>query len=1176
LEAEEGDDDDEEMAAEEDAVHEAPSGPSGEHLDEDQETPADQEDKDAAEQEDNDDEPVVTKKKKNKRKKSKQPDIEDLLRSTDFLFLHADKDNVTVADVIKALGAEYDCKLAKSLRKQVRTHLVDLMLENVLPSVENHEEEAPQESDQESAVGQADDDSEDDEAFESEQDIPKPKKGRKVKKTGKKTSVKNKKASSKRKSSKTIEDEEQEGADLQESEQESTVGEGDDAEEEAPESEESDFEDDAAKRKNRRKSKTSAKKKPKKTKKAANKRMASKTEEDDGEEGGADLPESDQESEIGQAEDDSVHASDTSEYEDDEQPRKQKTRKPKKLTKKKLSKPKPQSKRKAAKAARMIEAERLRKKRMEELRVRNEEMQLDQSREEKERSEKIAARFETNTDELKAKRLEDRLNLLQALDRKRVELVEIKDEEPEQEAAPEKEAEVVHESENEDESSDDEGLEIVGAAKPAKPLAPIHTHYHSKALDILKKLKSPEGKQQKTKVVLSPGTKSMSARNALRHKLKAKQRAVGNRWLARELGYKTEKEHLQDCQAVAQKKREQVVKIEQLRVKANERKQLRERLRLGDAPADEDDEEEFNADDTQEPEEEENEELQLAREIEKEQAPEASPSPLVTETSVVDEETSQVTVEDTDIAGAENEEPVDESQDTFVDSQRWETQPPTEPTTLPRIPVSQTPRIVSADSTDEHARELQPKETETSSVKVSGKAAQNDINSPSPEADITDEGDDELEFVDEAPASMDAPKKTETKDPNRPRNAGWQAMLKKEAEMLKKQKKRRKAGELVDAEAEEEEEEEVAGLEDFGFSVKKTKGEDEEDRVDDELDEDDLKHVVDDLSDDEGDEEAGQKARKREEQREEKERHKEMLRRMREGYDGRRGGIAGGGVGARGVHRFDQLVAADNREDAKRLGLLNDDEMESDDEEKANGDNKDEEEDETALLDKMLKDRFLHRSNVDLGEDFSDSDEDDQRAENKETGDDQSDDEEERTQERLAKRFAKRARMQRLEEIYSESQEFSQQRLIDEDKSMKMELQSMKNGLVRKRSVSNSRSSFSDQSTANSQLKRQRSGGSFGGSFMDKGGSLSVALRASRTGKQRTSFLGGAKAGDGKGAGAQFRRSVSLNHAVFQNSDSRSISKGISNLKRANSTGKRKERPGVGSSLFGKVAGQGQ
>ena len=54
------------------------------------------------------------------------------------------------------------------------------------------------------------------------------------------------------------------------------------------------------------------------------------------------------------------------------------------------------------------------------------------------------------------------------------------------------------------------------------------------------------------------------------------------------------------------------------------------------------------------------------------------------------------------------------------------------------------------------------------------------------------------------------------------------------------------------------------------------------------------------------------------------------------------------------------------------------------------------------------------------------------------------DDEEERTQEIMAKRFAKRARMQRLVELHADDTEFSQQRLIDEDESMKMELSKMK------------------------------------------------------------------------------------------------------------------------------------
>lgn len=60
-----------------------------------------------------------------------------------------------------------------------------------------------------------------------------------------------------------------------------------------------------------------------------------------------------------------------------------------------------------------------------------------------------------------------------------------------------------------------------------------------------------------------------------------------------------------------------------------------------------------------------------------------------------------------------------------------------------------------------------------------------------------------------------------------------------------------------------------------------------------------------------------------------------------------------------------------------------------------------------------------------------------------ETGDN-SDDEEEKTQERLAKRFTKRARMQRMEDMYAESQEFSQQRMIDEDETMMEELKKIK------------------------------------------------------------------------------------------------------------------------------------
>lgn len=155
------------------------------------------------------------------------------------------------------------------------------------------------------------------------------------------------------------------------------------------------------------------------------------------------------------------------------------------------------------------------------------------------------------------------------------------------------------------------------------------------------------------------------------------------------------------------------------------------------------------------------------------------------------------------------------------------------------------------------------------------------------------------------------------------------------------------------------------------------------------VEEDDLDNIVDTLSDDEeNDDDALQRARATMSAREEKARHEAILRRMREGYDGRRGNITSGE--ARGLHRFDQLVAADNREGAKRLGLLNDDEIGSDcsdeddedDGEEGNRKSGDEEEDEAILLDKMLKERFL-RPNDENDAIFADdvsSDEDEENA----------------------------------------------------------------------------------------------------------------------------------------------------------------------------------------------------
>jgi hypothetical protein len=533
--------------------------------------------------------------------------------------------------------------------------------------------------------------------------------------------------------------------------------------------------------------------------------------------------------------------------------------------------------------------------------------------------------------------------------------------------------------------------------------------------------------------VASP-IRSLNARAALKVSLLLKRQQQSNMWLARELGYKTEKEHLKDCLEVEQRKQNLILKKEQERLQRNQL--LRERMLEGidveeeaDAHADEEDQQETVPD-----QEEEDEEMAMAREIEQNdiaQKDNEDQEEESAETMDIEEQSSK-SVKHNDNSTSPDEEMDDASaimdNDCSVSSSqesKLETQPPM---------FQEESQITS------RGEEIIPKltnESDATGVEDSEKGFNND------QEDVENEGAEDSskdsKNGQEDEESQRSEENVSSKKSEGHRNSAWKAMLEKEAAQAKKMKSS-KSG-WVEDEADEEEDEQVAGLEDFGFSVYKKKKEDED--IEDEINEEDLKHVVDEVSDDEGDEDAGEKARKAMEQQEEKERHKEIMRRMRDGYDGRRGGIAASGFGSRGVHRFEQLVAADNREDAKRLGLLNEDEMESDNEdgdEKKSGD--DEEEDEGALLDKMLKDRFLHRSSVGIEENFSNDEEEseDEQGENK----DGQEDDEDKEQDRLAKRFAKRARMQRLIEEYGQEEEFSQSKLMEEDVSLKLELQKMK------------------------------------------------------------------------------------------------------------------------------------
>ena len=378
-----------------------------------------------------------------------QPDQESLILSIDNLFVHADKESVTVGDIVRSLEAEYDVKFEKPARAMVRSHLTDLMKGAVEPTVPEVE-----------------------------------------------------------------------------SEQESVSG---------------DFE------------------------------------------------------------------SESSEYEDEEE----KEKKPRRCTKKsKSGQTKRTSSRRAARKKPShvrIHAEMLRKRRIEELRVRNEELQVKQSKEDQQRAEQIAAKFETNTQELRLKRLEDRLDLLQKLDQRRIRVISIEseaNETPLDKATTEDQMEIKSSvAATEDSDSDDEfELEIIGKDESSafsqqaptiiSKVASSGSQLPTKSLaismlDMVCKLKPCErNKKAKRdgslsltadKPQSSPG-KSMTARATLRNALLAKQRKAGNMWLARELGYKTEEDHLKDCIFVESKKREEIVRKEEERLRANERKQLRERM----------------------------------------------------------------------------------------------------------------------------------------------------------------------------------------------------------------------------------------------------------------------------------------------------------------------------------------------------------------------------------------------------------------------------------------------------------------------------------------------------------------------------------------------------------------------------------------------------------------------
>ncbi|KAG6969002.1 hypothetical protein JG688_00005519 [Phytophthora aleatoria] len=303
-----------------------------------------------------------------------------------------------------------------------------------------------------------------------------------------------------------------------------------------------------------------------------------------------------------------------------------------------------------------------------------------------------------------------------------------------------------------------------------------------------------------------------------------------------------------------------------------------------------------------------------------------------------------------------------------------------------------------------------------------------------------DDADEEMEDATEAvEATNDAEMNTEEAKPAKfstPKDkaAAYRKMLLAEALQTRKRKRLIKGGDkFVESEAEEDEEEDVlkiGGLGDFGFGVPQAKTQEskeaEEERNALKLREDDLDHIVDDLSDEERAQEQDlDEMFRREQEDQDRQQVKEVMRNVKEGFGRNRRAFSGlhSGSGARGRFNLDELVAADGSKfEAARLGLLESDEEISEDESGEKKKKEGEEEDEEAQMERMLRERFLNQPQIYVtsSESGSDNEEEDEvKKDNGPDGDEvESDEERERQQMKL---FSERARinrrMQRMKDL---------------------------------------------------------------------------------------------------------------------------------------------------------------
>uniref|UniRef100_K3X0S0 DNA replication checkpoint mediator MRC1 domain-containing protein n=1 Tax=Globisporangium ultimum (strain ATCC 200006 / CBS 805.95 / DAOM BR144) TaxID=431595 RepID=K3X0S0_GLOUD len=293
---------------------------------------------------------------------------------------------------------------------------------------------------------------------------------------------------------------------------------------------------------------------------------------------------------------------------------------------------------------------------------------------------------------------------------------------------------------------------------------------------------------------------------------------------------------------------------------------------------------------------------------------------------------------------------------------------------------------------------------------------------------------------------------------NKDKAAGYRRLLQAEALQNRQRRRLKQTGDFVEAEAEEDEEEDVlkiGGLGDFGFGVPQAKTQEskeaEEERNALKLREDDLEGIVDELSDDEREQAQDlEEIFRKELEDQDRQQVKEVMRNVKEGFGRNRRAFSAGlhmGSEARGRFNLDELVAADGKMEAARLGLLESDEELSDaddasgrkkkkgGEDGEEGEGNEEDDDEEAEMERMLRERYLNQPKIYMTSSESENEEEEERdalngngpgADENEV---ESDEERERQQMKL---FSERARINRRMQRMKDLQ---RQVALDEDEA---------------------------------------------------------------------------------------------------------------------------------------------